>query len=33
MPALWPTFIPVVGGYLNKAVEKTEEETAENDSI
>ena len=29
MPALWSTFIPVVGGYLNKAVEKTEEETAE----
>jgi hypothetical protein len=30
MPALWPTFIPVVGGYLNSATEgKTEEETAE----
>jgi len=29
MPALWSTFIPVVGSYLNKAVEKTEEETAE----
>ena len=30
MPALWPTFIPAVGGYLNSATEgKTEEETAE----
>lgn len=30
MPALWPTFIPVVGGYLNSATEgKTHEQTAE----
>tara|TARA_B100001057_G_scaffold348776_1_gene350127 strand:- start:387 stop:995 length:609 start_codon:yes stop_codon:yes gene_type:complete len=30
MSALWPTFIPVVGGYLNSATEgKTHEETAE----
>jgi len=29
MPALWPTFIPIVGSYLNSATEKTEEETAE----
>ena len=30
MPALWPTFIPAVGGYLNSATEgKTEEQTAE----
>ena len=30
MPALWPVFIPAVGGYLNSATEgKTEEETAE----
>ena len=30
MPALLPTFIPVVGGYLNSATEgKTEEETFE----
>jgi len=30
MPALWPVFIPVVGGYLNASTEgKTHEETAE----
>ena len=30
MPALWPTFIPAVGGYLNSATEgKTHDETAE----
>lgn len=30
MPALWPTFIPAVGNYLNSAKEgKTHEETAE----
>jgi hypothetical protein len=30
MSALWPTFIPVVGGYLNSSIEgKTHEETAE----
>ena len=30
MPALWSTFIPVVGGYLNATTEgKTHEETAE----
>jgi len=30
MPALWPVFIPAVGGFLNSATEgKTEEQTAE----
>tara|TARA_B100000768_G_C11178120_1_gene331742 strand:- start:307 stop:912 length:606 start_codon:yes stop_codon:yes gene_type:complete len=29
MPALWPTFIPVVGSYLNNVSEKTHDETAE----